>query len=176
MKFTPTSFADAWTIELNRIGDDRGFFARTWCAETFQKNGLVSTFVQMNTNYAARAGTLKGLHWQADPHGEAKLVRCIAGAVFDVIVDMRPASATYLRWEGFELTAADRGLLYVPPGFAHGFQALEDDVEITYLVGAAYTPAAERGLRFDDPVISIKWPLPAVNLSAKDRSWPDVVA
>lgn len=175
MIFTPAAIAGAFELGLEKRGDDRGFFARTYCAEEFKAHGLVAHYVQMNTNFTAKRGAVKGLHWQVEPHGEAKLVRCIAGRVFDVMVDMRKDSPTYLRWQGFELDARDPRLVYVPPGCAHGFLSLSDDAEITYLVGHAYVPAAERGLRYNDPAIGIVWPIPVETVSAKDAAWPDIV-
>lgn len=174
MIFETTSLKDAHIISLQMHSDSRGFFARTFCEKEMADHGLESRFVQMNTNYSAKRGTVRGLHWQDGDFGEAKLVRCISGEVFDAIVDMRADSPTYLKWQGFHLSAVKRQLLYVPPGFAHGFLSLTDDAEITYLVSTAYTPGAERGLRWDDPVIGIDWPIPVTIVSEKDGEWPDV--
>ena len=174
MKFHATTLADARLIELQERGDERGMFARTMCVDEFAAEGLVTTFVQQNMSISAEKGTLRGMHFQLPPHGEVKLIRCVRGAILDVIVDIRPGSPTFLRHEGFELTAANRRELYVPAGFAHGFQTLTEDVEVSYLVSAAYTPQAERGLRHDDPRLGIEWPLPVTVISDKDAAWPPI--
>ena len=152
--------------------DDRGFFARTFCVAEFAEAGLVSTVEQCNLSFNHRAGTLRGMHYQVAPHPEAKLVRCTAGAVVDIIVDMRPDSPTRLQHVKVELSATNRRALYVPPYFAHGYQTLVDGAEVTYQVGGAYAPEAERGLRWDDPQLGLEWPLPVSTISAKDASWP----
>lgn len=175
MKFEATDLKDAHLILLDMHSDDRGFFARTYCHNEMSEHGCVSQYVQMNTNYSRKSGTIRGLHWQDGAFAEAKLVRCITGEVFDAIVDMRTDSLTYLQWQGFHLTAAERRLLYVPPGFAHGFLSLTDNAEITYLVSTPYTPAAERGLRWNDPTIGIEWPQDVNFVSEKDSNWPDVI-
>ncbi len=168
MRLVATALEGVLLVEQERLADERGFFARTYDAE------LLPPIVQMSTSFNARAGTLRGLHFQRDPHGESKLVRCTRGAIFDVIVDLRPDSPTYRRWIGVELTAENRRMLYVPEGFAHGFQTLEDDTETFYQVSEFYAPGAERGLRWDDPAIGIEWPDAEGRLiSGKDRSWPD---
>lgn len=172
MKFHATTLQDAWLIDLEPRGDDRGMFARTMCAEEFAAHGMRTLFVQQNMSVSAQRGTIRGMHMQAPPHGEAKLIRCVRGAILDVIIDLRRGSPSFLRHEGFELTAANRRELYVPEGFAHGFQTLEDDVEVSYLVSAAYAPAAEMGVRHDDPRIGIAWPLPLTAISDKDAAWP----
>lgn len=174
MIFNPTTLADAFLLDLERRSDDRGFFARTYCETEFRTHGLEAAYVQMNTNYSAKKGTVRGLHWQEAPHGEAKLVRCLSGEVFDVIADVRPASPTYMKWEGFHLTRDNRRQLYVPPGFAHGFLSLTDDAEIAYLVSSPFAPGFERGARFDDPTLAIRWPADVAVVSDKDRSWPDL--
>lgn len=172
MIFHQTDLQDAWLIELEPRGDQRGFFARTMCQEEFAAHGLISEFVQQNTSFSAQRGTLRGLHYQTKPYGEAKLVRCIRGAIADVIVDLRADSPTYLHHQQFELTDGNRRQLYVPPGFAHAFQTLSDEVEVSYLVSTAYRPEAERGLRYSDERLGIKWPLPVSVLSDKDATWP----
>lgn len=172
MIFHSTTLKDAWLIELELRGDERGYFARTFCAEEFQRHGLIAQFIQQNTSRSARRGTLRGLHYQMQPYGEAKLVRCTRGAIVDVIVDIREDSPTYLQHEAFELTADNHRQLYVPPGFAHSFQTLSDDVEVSYLVSAPYTPSAERGLRYNDERLAIDWPLAVTTLSEKDAAWP----
>lgn len=172
MIFTKTTLADAWILDLEPRGDARGFFARTMCKDEFARHGLITDYVQQNTSYSAEAGTLRGLHFQRGSAAEAKLVRCLLGAICDVIVDLRAESSTYLKHAAFELTDQNRRQLYVPPGFAHGYQTLVEDTEVSYLVSSPYTPSAEDGLRYDDPALAIAWPLKVVNISDKDRSWP----
>ncbi len=175
MIFHKTTLQDAWLIEIEPRGDERGIFARTMCREEFAAHGMAQDFVQQNMSTSAKAGTLRGMHFQRAPHMEAKLVRCIRGAVLDVIVDLRAGSPSYLRHEAFELTADNRRQLYVPPGFAHSFQTLVDDSEVSYLVSAAYAPQSEGGLRYDDPLLGISWPLPITAISDKDATWPYLV-
>ncbi|MBR2514045.1 MAG: dTDP-4-dehydrorhamnose 3,5-epimerase [Halomonas sp.] len=172
MLFHQTNLKDARLIELEPRGDERGFFARTMCRVEFERHGLLCDFVQQNTSFSAQRGTLRGLHYQRQPHAEAKLVRCLKGAIVDVIVDIRKDSETYLQHQLFELTDTNRHQLYVPPGFAHSFQTLTDDVEVSYLVSAAYHPEAERGLRYNDERLAIEWPIPPTVVSEKDASWP----
>jgi dTDP-4-dehydrorhamnose 3,5-epimerase len=172
MIFHGTKLKDAWLLELEPRGDQRGFFARTMCREEFARQGMESDFVQQNTSFSAQRGTLRGLHYQLRPHAEAKLIRCIRGAIVDVIVDIRADSPSYLQHQCFELTDTNRQQLYVPPGFAHGFQTLSDEVEVSYLVSAAYQPEAERGLRYNDEQLAIDWPVPVTVLSDKDARWP----
>lgn len=172
MKFVRTHFADAWLIQLQPIGDSRGFFARAFCEQEFKERDLVSHFVQCNLSANHKSGTLRGLHYQAEPHAEVKLVRCIRGSIFDVLVDIRPQSPTYLCWQGFELSADNRDTLYIPAGFAHGYQTLEPDSEVFYQVSAYYAPSAGKGLRWDDPRLKITWPLTDPLLSEQDKCWP----
>jgi dTDP-4-dehydrorhamnose 3,5-epimerase len=159
-------------IELEQRSDDRGFFARSFDAAEFAAAGLEPVVDQCNISYNHKAGTLRGMHFQIAPHPEAKLVRCIAGSLVDVIVDMRPDSPTRLQHVAVELSAANRRSFYVPPYFAHAYLTLEDDTEVLYQVSGAYAPAAERGLRFDDPALGIDWPVPVTTISGKDASWP----
>jgi dTDP-4-dehydrorhamnose 3,5-epimerase len=173
LKFHPTTLKDATLIDLERRGDDRGFFARTFCVDEFSAHGLPTDFVQQNMSYSANKGTLRGMHFQNAPHGEDKLIRCLRGAIVDIIVDLRLDSPTYKKWEAFELTEENKRQLLVPKGFAHGFQAVSDHVEVTYLVSAKYTPSAESGVRWNDPAFGITWPLEPTEMSDKDRSWPD---
>lgn len=173
MHFEPTPIEGAFLVDLDRRGDDRGFFARVFCAREFAAAGLAGQFVQINTSFSGRRGTLRGLHHQLPPAAEAKLVRCIQGALFDVVLDLRPASPSFRRWFGAELTAANRRMMYVPEGCAHGFLSLADGTETLYLASAFYQPDAERGIRFDDPAFAIDWPMAPVDVSAKDRAWPD---
>jgi dTDP-4-dehydrorhamnose 3,5-epimerase len=171
MIFTETPLAGAFVVDLERHHDDRGFFARSYCQDEFVAHGLGPAMVQGNVAFNRRRGTVRGLHFQFPPSAETKFVRCPRGRLFDVIVDLRPESPTYLRHFGVELSA-DNGLgLYVPERFAHGYQALEDDTDASYLVGQFYTPGAEGGLRYDDARLAIAWPLPATEMSEKDRQW-----
>lgn len=173
MIFTKTDLRDAWLLDLDRRTDDRGYFARTWCTAEFKAHGLKSSFVQANTAFNHHRGTLRGLHYQQPPHAEVKLVRCLRGAIYDVIVDLRSDSPTYKHWGGFELTQDNARQLYVPEGFAHGYLTLSDDTEVSYMVTAAYAPQAEGGARYDDPAFGIVWPEPVRAISLKDSEWPD---
>ena len=172
MIFTETPLAGAFVLDLERRGDDRGFFARTFCQHEFTDHGLEPVVAQCNLSWNARAGTLRGMHYQLPPAAETKLVRCTAGAIYDVIVDLREGSPTYLQHFGVELTAENRRALYVPALFAHGYQALTDGAEVIYQVGEFYTPGAERGLRHDDPGLGIEWPIAVTDISEKDAAWP----
>ena len=173
MKFQETELPGAYVIELDRVEDRRGFFARVWCEKEFAEHGLVPRWVQANTSLNHKAGTLRGMHYQAAPFQATKLVRCTRGALYDVIVDLRLDSATYKRWIGVELTAGNYRMLYVPADFAHGFITLEDHTEVTYLVSQPYKPGAERGLRWNDPQFSIDWPRGVDVISEKDAAWAD---
>ncbi len=175
MQFHPTSLRDAWLLELQPIRDDRGFFARTFCVEEFTSHGLEASYPQHSISFSARKGTVRGMHYQCPPCSEAKLVRCVAGEIWDVIIDIRPGSPTYGLWQGFELSGANGRELYIPKGFAHGFQTLSDDVTINYLISEPYMPEAARGIRYNDPRFAIPWPMPATEISAKDTLWPDFV-
>lgn len=172
IKFHPTPLEGAYLIELERRGDDRGFFARLFCEQEFGEVGLETRFVQVNNSLSARRGTLRGMHYQLPPSAEVKVVRCIRGAIFDVIADLRPDSPSFGRWFGAELSAENRRMMYVPRGFAHGFVTLTDDAETFYLVSDPYAPEQERGMRFDDPWLGIEWPAEPVEVSPKDRNWP----
>jgi dTDP-4-dehydrorhamnose 3,5-epimerase len=171
MIFTETELPGVYLIDIQRIGDDRGFFSRFWCEQEFAAHDLASEIAQINISHNPVAGTLRGLHYQEYPHEEAKVVACTSGRVFDVAVDVRPDSPTYLKWFGAVLDSEDRQMLYIPKGFAHGYQTLEDNTNLIYLVSEFYAPDAEDGLRYDDPAIGIDWPLPAESLSDKDKSW-----
>jgi dTDP-4-dehydrorhamnose 3,5-epimerase len=175
MRFLQTPLAGVWVIELDRLGDERGWFARSFDAEEFRARGMNPAVVQCNTSFNARRGTLRGMHYQADPHGESKLVRCIRGAIFDVALDLRTGSPTHLRWHGVELSEETRRALYIPAGLAHGFQTLTDDCEMLYQMGHHYVPEAARGVRWDDPAFAIEWP-PASGeriISERDASYAD---
>lgn len=172
MIFTETRLPGAYVIDIQAIEDERGFFARGFCEREMAQHGLQSRIVQANISFNKRKGTLRGLHYQAAPHAETKLVRCTRGALYDVIVDLRPDSPTYLRWVGIELTAESHRALFVPEGFAHGFQVLQDETEVFYQMSERHAPQAERGIRYDDPHIGIDWPLPVVAISDKDARLP----
>ena len=171
MKFFATQLAGAYLIELEEHHDERGFFARAWCASEYQAHGLRTTIAQVNVSYNARKGTLRGLHYDVAASVGAKVVRCTRGAMFDVIVDLRAASSTYTRWLGVNLSATQRNMLYIPEGFAHGYQTLEDETEVLYLMSNFHDPQTARGIRFDDPAFAIKWPLPVLSISEKDARW-----
>jgi dTDP-4-dehydrorhamnose 3,5-epimerase len=173
VRFAETPLRGAFVIELDLLADERGHFARTFDADEFAAHGLDPEVVQCNTSLNARCGTLRGMHYQADPDGEAKLVRCTRGSVFDVAVDLRPGSETFRRWFGVELSAAGGRMLYIPVGMAHGFQTLEDDTELHYQMSHRYVPEAARGVRFDDPAFGIEWPLPDPIVSERDRGFAD---
>lgn len=172
MIFTETGLKGAFVIDLEPRGDERGFFARAFCRREFEAHGLKPLIAQANISFNYRKGTVRGLHFQLPPHAETKFVRCSRGAIADVIVDLRRESPTYLQHVAVELTADNRRGLYVPERFAHGYQVLEDNTETTYQVGEFYAPAAEGGLRYDDPRLAIRWPLPVTDISDKDRRWP----
>jgi dTDP-4-dehydrorhamnose 3,5-epimerase len=173
MQLTETSLAGAYVIEPALIEDDRGFFAYGFRADEFARRGLNPAIAQINLSYTRHRGTLRGMHFQVAPHQEAKTVRCVRGAAYDVIVDLRPGSATRCRWFATELSADNRRALYVPPGFAHGFQTLTDDAEVLYLVSEYYTPSHSRGVRWNDPAFGIEWPLEPVRMHERDRMYPD---
>ena len=172
MHFTETALPGAYIIDVQAHTDERGFFARGFCADEFTRHGLNPVVAQTNLSHNARAGTLRGMHYQVPPAPEAKLVRCVRGAIHDVIVDMRPDSPTRLQWVGVDLTAQNNRALYVPELFAHGFLTLADDTFVTYQVSQAYTPGTERGLRYDDPALDITWPAAVTVISDKDAAWP----
>ena len=176
MIFTPTSLAGAMLIDVEPTADSRGLFARTFCAREFVAHGLEPAIAQASVSVNARKGTVRGMHFQYPPHAETKVVRCVRGAILDVVVDLRPESPTYLRHLAVELSADNRRSLYVPRRFAHGFQVLADDTEISYLIGEFYTPDAQGGLHHADPALGIVWPLPVSELSARDAAWPLLAA
>ncbi len=168
----PTPLTGAFIVKPRRIGDDRGFFERLFCAQTFGDHGLVATVAQVNHSRSAREGTIRGLHYQLPPAAEAKVVACIAGGIFDVIVDVRGGSPTFLQWFGATLSPENGTMIYVPPGFAHGVQTLKLDSEIVYTTSAPHAPEFERGVRYDDPRVGIRWPLAPTALSDKDLALP----
>jgi dTDP-4-dehydrorhamnose 3,5-epimerase len=169
--FSETKLGGAFVIDLDRKEDDRGFFARAFCQHEFEEHGLKPVIVQANVAFNRRRGTIRGMHFQFPPAAETKLVRCTRGAILDIIVDLRPESATYLDHVSVELTADNGRALYVPERFAHGYQVLEDGTETSYQVGEFYAPEAEGGLRYDDPLLALSWPLPLTEISDKDRAW-----
>jgi dTDP-4-dehydrorhamnose 3,5-epimerase len=178
MRFVETRLAGAWIIELDLLSDERGWFARTFDVEEFEAHGLSPGIVQCNASFNARRGTIRGMHFQADPHGEPKLVRCVRGAIFDVAVDLRTDSATFRAWHGLELSSENRLGYYIPAGLAHGFQTLTDDCEVLYQMGERYVAEATRGVRWDDPAFGIEWPEAGGEriISERDASYPFVAA
>lgn len=176
MEFSEAPLGGAYVVRMKRIEDDRGFFARGWCRDEFLAHGLNPNIVQLNVAVSPKKGTLRGLHFQRAPHGEAKFVRCTRGGIFDVMVDLREESPTRSQWFGLELTADNGTMLYVPEGFAHGYQTLTDDAEMYYLTTAPYAAASAGGVRYNDPVLGIEWPLPVSLISKADEQWPDFVA
>lgn len=173
MLFNKTPLDGAYLIELDKKSDERGFFARFFCTKEFTKHGLEAQFVQINNSMSKNRGTLRGIHYQLAPMAETKLVRCLSGALYDVIVDLRKDSKTFLNWYGAELTAENRRMMYVPKGFGHAFLTLEENTEALYLVSQFYSPENERGLRFNDPRINIAWPFTPTTISEKDLKHPD---
>lgn len=173
MRLTPTKLKDAWIVEVEQLEDERGFFARTWCQQEFSDRGLDANLVQCSISFNKKAGTLRGMHFQLPPFAETKLVRCTQGAIYDVIIDLRQDSETFLQWVGVELTAENRKAFYVPKGFAHGFQTLADNTEVFYQISEVYAPDYARGLRWDDPTFKITWPKPVAVISIRDRNYED---
>ena len=176
MRFLPTEIAGVTLIEPELLNDERGFFARTWCQREFAEHGLNDQLVQCSLSHNHRRGTLRGMHYQLAPHQEAKLVHCVRGAIYDVILDLRDDSPTRLQWQAFELTAEDHRMLYIPEGLAHGFQALEDITQVFYLMAHWHHPQSAAGIRWDDPAFGIHWPLPVSVISPRDSQYPDYIA
>lgn len=173
MIFTETCLLGAYIIEIEPISDERGFFARTWCAKEFKEHGLNSNLVQCNLSSNARRGTLRGMHHQVAPHEEAKLVSCISGSIYDVIIDLRKESSTLYQWQAFELSAENLRMLYIPEGFAHGFQTLQDDTSVFYQMSEFYHPECAKGIKWDSPIFSIEWPIRERFISEKDCGYSD---
>lgn len=171
MIFNETRLSGAFVIEPVLIEDERGFFARTFCQHEFEAQKLDPCIAQCNISFNGKAGTVRGMHFQAAPHEETKVVRCTMGAIHDVIIDLRPESTTFKQWIGVELSAQNRLMLYIPKGFAHGFQTLVDDTEVSYQMGTFYEPTAARGIRWNDPAFQIEWPLPVSLISEKDQTY-----
>lgn len=175
MHFVPTKLAGVFVVEPERFADDRGHFARTWCVREFAERGLETKLVQCSTSYNRRRGTLRGMHYQAAPHEEVKLVRCTRGAAYDVVIDLRPGSPTHRQWVAVELSAENGVAVYIPGGCAHGYQTLTDDTELVYLMSEFYHPESARGVRWDDPAVGIEWPeCPERIIAPRDRSFPDL--
>lgn len=172
MRFTPASLPGVWIIDLEPRSDERGWFSRTWCEQEFAGHRLNTHWPQGNLTHTRMAGTIRGLHWQAEPLPEIKLIRCSSGAIWDVVVDVRPDSPTFGRWAAWDLTGENNRQLYVPAGFAHGFQTLTDNAEVTYLMSAPYQPELARGCRWDDPELAISWPRSLSMISERDRNLP----
>jgi dTDP-4-dehydrorhamnose 3,5-epimerase len=173
MRFIPSSLEGLFLVELEAIEDDRGFFARSYCHQEFDRAGLDPCAAQCNISFNRKRGTIRGMHWAAHPHAEAKLVRCTAGAILDVVVDIRRSSPTFGEWAGFELSQSNRNALYVPVGFAHGFQTLTDSCEVFYQMSAVFAPQAARGARWNDPAFGIQWPIGEIVISHRDQGFPD---
>jgi dTDP-4-dehydrorhamnose 3,5-epimerase len=173
MIFVETKLKGAFVIDQQRLSDDRGFFARAFCRREFEEHGLNPAVAQCNTSFNPAAGTLRGMHYQVEPFREVKLVRCIRGTIYDVIIDLRPDSPSFRAWAGFELSADNRRTLYVPEGFAHGYVTLADDSEVFYQVSEFYHPGHERGIRWNDPAFAITWPITPRVISPKDANHPD---
>jgi dTDP-4-dehydrorhamnose 3,5-epimerase len=171
MHFLATSVADAMVIDPSPHADTRGRFMRAWCAKEFAEHGIEFEPVQANLGFSVTRGTVRGMHFQKAPASEAKLVRCTRGAIFDVVLDLRPGSTSFGKWHGVELSSENGRMLYLPPGCAHGYQTLEAATEMHYMTSAFYTPSAVRGIRFDDPAFGIEWPLPVTEMSEQDRNW-----
>jgi len=172
MIFTETALPGVLTVDIERLADERGFFARTYCSEEFAARASSPELRQCSVSYNARRGTLRGLHLQAPPHQEHKLVRCTAGSVFDVVVDARPESPHHRRWVSVQLTAENRRGVFIPPGFAHGFMTLSEDAEVYYMISVPHAPAHARGLRWNDPALGIRWPMPPTVISPRDADYP----
>jgi len=173
--FTETDLRGAFIIEPEKIADERGYFARTWCQEEFSRRGLTSQFIQGNISSNTKKGTLRGMHYQVHPHEEVKLVRCTQGAIYDVIIDLRPGSPTFKKWMAVELTAENYLALYIPEKFAHGFQTLVDNTEVFYQMSGSYHPDYGRGIRWNDPAFGIEWPSDEQIISARDQEFPDFI-
>jgi dTDP-4-dehydrorhamnose 3,5-epimerase len=173
MQFYPTMFRGVWLVHLEPARDSRGYFARTFCVDEFASRELETNFPQHSMSFTAYKGTVRGLHYQREPHSEAKVVRCLKGVIWDVLIDIRPESPTYLRWQQFELSSENGHQLYVPAGCAHGYQTLCDDVEVNYLISVPYAPQSASGIRYNDPTFGITWPLPVTEISEKDVHWPN---
>jgi dTDP-4-dehydrorhamnose 3,5-epimerase len=172
MRFETTALDGVWVVHPEPIHDDRGFFARTFCVNEFRVHGLETDFPQHSISCSLLKGTVRGMHFQREPHSEVKLVRCLSGSIWDAVIDMRPRSPTFGHWRGIELSEENGLQLYIPKGFAHGFQTLSDNTRVNYLISEFHSPSAAGGVRYDDPAFGIKWPLPVSVISDKDLLWP----
>ena len=175
MKFIPTKIPGAYLIEIQPIADDRGFFSRTFCIDEFQQHGLNSNFVQCNVSFTSQQGTIRGMHYQVAPHTETKLVRCTRGAIYDIILDLRPESPTFKQWVATELTANNHQMFYIPSGCAHGFQTLVDDTEVLYQMSGLYSAGAAKGVRWNDPAFEIEMPLAVSSINERDKNYLDFI-
>ena len=173
MKFTEINLKGAFVIELEKREDERGFFARTWDVNEFEANGIYRIPIQASISFSSKKGTIRGIHYQVAPYEESKLIRCVRGAIYDVVIDLRPKSPTYKKWFGIELNEDNKLMLFLPEGFAHGFLTLEDNTEVTYQVSAFYSFESERVIRYNDPTFNIKWPIDVTIISKKDKNYPD---
>lgn len=173
MIFTETRIKGAFIVDILRLEDERGFFGRSWCMDEFKEHGLNNQLAQCNISFNKKRGTLRGIHYQAAPYEEAKLVRCTMGEIYDVIIDLRPNSPTFTNWIAMELTAENRRALYIPEGFAHGFQTLTDNTEVFYQMSEKHHPDAARGLRWNDPMFNVSWPVNTMVISEKDNNYPN---
>lgn len=176
MRFEAIDLDGAWLVHPERIEDNRGYFVRTFCIDELRESGLVTQFPQHSVSFSSRKGTVRGMHFQRDPHAEVKLVRCLTGAIWDVIIDIRPGSPTFRQSRGFELTGENGLQLYIPQGFAHGFQTLQDDTRVNYLISEFHLAGAADGIRYNEPSFDVKWPQPVTVISEKDLAWPDFKA
>jgi dTDP-4-dehydrorhamnose 3,5-epimerase len=176
VKFSETALKGAFIIEPERIEDERGFFARTFCRREFEARGLNPDLVQCSISFNHQRATLRGMHYQSAPHAEAKLVRCTRGAIYDVIIDLRPQSPTFRRWVAVDISAENHLMVYVPEGFAHGFQTLQDETEVSYYISEFYSPECARGVRWNDPAFAIGWPIADPVISARDQTHPEFIA
>ncbi|MCA0246926.1 MAG: dTDP-4-dehydrorhamnose 3,5-epimerase [Proteobacteria bacterium] len=171
MRFEKTVFEGVYTVHPERHADERGYFVRAFCEEEFSRAGLREHFPQTSFSFNVKAGTVRGMHFQRPPNAETKLVRCVRGGVLDVVVDLRPDQSTYCQWRGFSLSAENGVALYIPEGFAHGFQTLEDNSELAYAITPSFVPGVAEGIRWNDPMIDVKWPLPISTISERDTTW-----
>lgn len=171
MIFSPSRISGTWILDIEPLADERGFFTRTWCRRELAERGLNAEIAQESASFNRRKGTLRGLHFQRAPHEEVKIVRCLHGAIFDVVVDLRPNSPTFAKWQSFDLTAENRRAVYVPKGCAHGFQTLADDTEVYYHISDFHAPESADGYRYDDPAFAIAWPLPVSVIGERDLGW-----
>ena len=175
MNFTKNKIEGSFDVDINRLGDDRGFFSRVYCSQEFKKNNITANISQANLSFSKIKGTIRGMHYQLEPSSEMKAVRCIAGSLYDVIIDLRKSSKTYKQWYGVKLCSKQKNMIIVPEGCAHGFQTLEDNSEALYLVSKDYDPKLEKGIKWNDKNFNIEWPVKVSEISIKDKAWPDFI-